>query len=371
MNSKRRIPFFILFIAGLLFFLFSCKKDFNPRDEYKDITLVYGLINPVDTLHYIRIHKAFLGPESVIVMAKEPDSSLYPVEDLDVRIFEINQRTGNRMPLNVRDTIVVGRKDTTGYFYAPDQRAYYFEKIFEKNSIGEYRPENDKIINIGIEVENKKTGKIVYAETTLVNSFNVKKPMKGTILDLDPEQVSSKFEWTNAKNGRMYDVHYTMRYREGRNAEPTNNYDTKTLNWHVGTHFAARTGNGTNQEEIFRFNPGAFYAQILRDVPYDTSVWRSPYVDVTLSIWCGSEDFYYYYNINRPQGLAQERPEYTNLKTKRYSEELGDYEELEGEAFGLFSSRIAQYIPIQLSTKMTMEYLPKTDRQFKGVVYQD
>jgi len=342
----------------------SCEKEFNPRDKYKDITIVYGLINPVDTFHYLRIHKAFLGPENIIIMAKEADSSLYPVEDLDVRVYFVDE-SGNSTKLTVRDTVIKNKEP--GNFYYPEQRAYYFEKIFEKTYSDEYK--RDDVIKI--EVKNNKTEKIVYAQTSLVNNFNVKAPLKNVALDISPKQNSSKFIWNNAKYGRIYDVYYTMRYREGNVNKPVNEFVKKSIVWHVGQHSSTKTGDGNEQTQNFNFNPGAFYAQIVRDIPYDDKVWRTPYDSVTLAIWCGSEDLYYYHNINKPGGVVQERPEFTNLKTKIYSEELGDYEELENEAFGIFTSRIVQYIPLHLSSEMTQKHLPETDRQFKSVVYTD
>ena len=38
----------------------SCSKDFKIDAPYKDITIVYGLLNISDTAHYVIIHKAFL-----------------------------------------------------------------------------------------------------------------------------------------------------------------------------------------------------------------------------------------------------------------------------------------------------------------------
>ena len=358
-------------ICAILLSLFSCEKEFNPRDKYKDITIVYGLINPVDTVHYIRIHKAFLGEESIIVMAKEPDSSLYPVEDIDVRIYEIKIDPTTKKRLDSTqlavDTKILEKDKDSGNFYYPKQRVYYFEKIFEKTTVyGEDFYTIDNIIKI--EVELKKTGKIVYAETSLVNSFNVTAPRKESMLNLKPDQVLSKFIWNNAKNGRIYDVYYTMYYGEGKDGDPANKYEKKSSTWHVGSHSALKTGDETLQTENFSYNPGAFYAHIIRDIPYNKNVWRRPYREVSLSIWCGSEDFYYYHNINDPsQGLLQERPEYTNMRTKIYSEELSAYKELENEAFGIFSSRIMQKISILLSDDMAMKYLPDDElvnRQF-------
>ena len=356
-------------ICAILLSLFSCEKELNPRDKCKDITIVYGLINPVDTVHYIRIHKAFLGPESIIVMAKEPDSSLYPVEDIDVRIYEIKIDPTTKKRLDsiqlAVDTKILEDKDSGAFYYDKGQRVYYFEKIFEKTIVyGEDFYTTNNIIKI--EVEHKKTGKITYAETSLVNSFNTTAPRKGSPLDLRPDQASSKFTWNNAKNGRIYDIYYTMRYREGQLAG--SDYEKKTLVWHVGSHSALKTGDETLQTETFSYNPGAFYAQIVRDIPSDINVWRCPYDTVQFTIWCGSEDLYYYHNINDPsQGLLQERPEYTNMKTKIYSEELGAYKELENESFGIFSSRIVKQMPLRLSSDMVMKYLPATNRQFKSV----
>ena len=355
MKNKYLILCFTAVCAVLLWLLPSCEKEFNPRDEYKDITIIYGLINPVDSIHYIRINKAFLGPESIIVMAKNPDSSTYPVEDIDVRIYEVTPN-GNSTQLTVGTTII-HNKDS-GYFYYPDQMVYYFEKTFDKKTDN----------TIKIEVEHKKTGKIVYAQTSVVNAFNVYTPRAETQPNFDPEQTVMKFEWDNAKNGKIYDVYYTMYYREG-SVPDFSVFRKDSVVWHMGTYSAAQTGNGSSQVEIFQFNPGAFYSQVAKKVPYNTSLWRSPYSTVKFAIWCGSEELYYYHNINSPsQGLAQERPEYTNLKTKVYSEELGAYQELEDEAFGLFSSRIVQYVPLYLSDKMWREYLPGIDRQFTGVV---
>ena len=364
--KNRLLTLFAIAICAIFPALSSCEKEFNPRDKYKDITIVYGLVNPVDTVHYLRIHKAFLGPENILLMAKEPDSSLYPIEALDVRVYDVDEKgNSTRLPVRIEE---IDNKDTTGYFYATTHRVYCFEKIFEKTLFGDYK--RDDIIKI--EVENKKTGKIVYAQTSIVNNFNVTAPRENLALDLDPKKTSSKFTWHNAKYGRIYDVYYTMRYREGRHDKPSSDYERKTIVWHVGSYSARNTGNGgSEQTQNFSFNPGAFYAQIVRDIPYDEGLWRTPYDSVSVSIWCGSEDLYYYHNINRPGGVVQERPEYTNLKTKIYSEELGKYQEVEGEAFGIFTSRNVQYIPIHLSSDMTGKHLPGIDRQFKGVAFQD
>ena len=344
--------------ASLLFLTFSCQKEFDPRDKYKDITIVYGLINPLETTHYIRIGKAFLTSGSIVEIAQNPDSSNFPVEDIDVRIYEITPN-GTSAQLIVGDTIFYNKD--TGVFYASEQRLYYFKKKFDVQHL-----EN----TIKIEIEHKKTGKIVYAETPLVNNFKVMSPMPEQPFDFSLYNSTRLFRWNNAKNGRIYDFYYTMYYREGRNIDPFGVWEIDSMTWHVGTYSASKTGNEKEQIETFQFNSAAFYVQVQKDVAYDTSLWRAPYQKAKITFWCGGEDLYYYHNINDYQDLPPDAPEYTNLKTKIYSEELGDYIELENEAFGIFSSRIVQSDNILLSDNMVRNYLPNTtyvNRQFKPV----
>ena len=373
MKNNYLILCFTGICALLLSLLTSCEKEFNPRDKYKEITIVYGLINLADEVHYIRIHKAFLGPGDIIIMAQNPDSTMYPEEDLDVRFYEvICDPDGNRKDSVQFTGDNVGIKEISNKedgLFSQKQKAYYFKKKFEKKQQqGEDYYSSDNIIKI--EIEHKKSGKIVYAETPLVNSFYVTSPMTGTPLNLDPSKTASKFIWENAKNGRIYDVYYTMRYREGNKADSI--WKKDSLVWHVGSHSASKTGNENTQTENFQFNPGAFYAQIQKVIIRDTSLWRTPYDSVKVALWCGSEVLYYYHNVNDPsQGVAQERPEFTNMKTKISSAELGGYQEVENEAFGIFTSRMVQYRWLHLSAEMTQIHLPATDRQFKSVIIED
>jgi hypothetical protein len=283
--------------------MLSCEKEFNPRDKYKDITIVYGLINPLETTHYIRISRAFFAPESVTIVAQNPDSSNFPVEDIDVRIYEITPG-GNSTQLTVGDTII-HNKDT-GYFYAQEQRAYYFRKKFDLKNLDN---------TIKIEVEHKKTGKIVYAETPLVNDFDILLPRPGMRMNINPHSTSMRFEWNNAKNGRIYDAYYTLYYREGHYADSSDVWEKDSIVWHVGSHSAQTTGDGGLQIETFSFNSTWFY-DLVREIKYDESVWRRPYMQAKLAIWCGSEDMYYYNVINGTPRPTPDVPEYTNLKAK-------------------------------------------------------
>jgi LEA14-like dessication related protein len=345
--------------------LASCEKQFNPRDKYKDITVVYGLINPEDTVHYLRINKAFLGDESIIIMAQNPDSSTYPVNDIDVRVYEDSYRLSGSCPFFF-DTILEKSHELTvetkmmdkytGVFY-PKQRVYYFTKIFD---LPYNEPEN--VVNkIRVEITNNKTGKITYGETQIINTWKIESPMPGSRPNFNPSLAAMQFKWKNANHGRIYDVYYTIHYTEAHYGEKdTTKFQRKSLTCHLGSYTAPKTGDVcTTTSEVFSFSPSSLYSEIIKTIPYDESVWRLPNAIAEVSIWCGSEDMYYYNNINDPSsGWIQDRPEYTNLKTKLDSVNLSN------ESFGLLSSRLIQKVNVALSNDMIIKYLPETGRQF-------
>jgi len=67
----------VFLLLFLLLILSACNDDFPINSEWKDITIVYGLLNASDTVQYIKINKAFLGEGDVYAMAREADSIQY------------------------------------------------------------------------------------------------------------------------------------------------------------------------------------------------------------------------------------------------------------------------------------------------------
>jgi hypothetical protein len=79
---RRFFPLLFVF-----FFLWSgCKNDIDLLADYKNVIVTYGLLDPADTAHYIRISKVFLGPGNALVFAQNPDSIGFPIGTVDVKI---------------------------------------------------------------------------------------------------------------------------------------------------------------------------------------------------------------------------------------------------------------------------------------------
>ena len=76
-----------IFITIISLFIFSCETDFEVIGEWEDHTIVYGLINPVDPVQYIRVQRSFLGELPADSMAQITDSIYY--EEAIVNLYEI------------------------------------------------------------------------------------------------------------------------------------------------------------------------------------------------------------------------------------------------------------------------------------------
>ena len=83
------ILFSIILFGGVQ----SCSTDVDINAPWKDITVVYGLLNQNDNIHYIKVNKAFLGDASAYEMAAISDSVNY--QDIIVNLYKIKTSNGD------------------------------------------------------------------------------------------------------------------------------------------------------------------------------------------------------------------------------------------------------------------------------------
>ena len=117
------LSYFVLSFA--LTFLISCSEEINLNGDFKETAVVYGLLDHADSLHFVKITRAFIGPGNPIELAKIPDSNYF--DQVDVTVSEyVNDLLTRTWVL--KDT-VVHNKDIDGAFYAPEQKVYYFQTL--------------------------------------------------------------------------------------------------------------------------------------------------------------------------------------------------------------------------------------------------
>ncbi|NCC72490.1 MAG: DUF4249 family protein [Sphingobacteriia bacterium] len=293
---------FFLLLLTLIFVLPSCETDVELDAEWKEITVVYGLLNQLDSTHYLRINKAFLGGDA-LQMAKIPDSSGYR-NNLEVTLEGWD--SGEKVQTITLDTTTVDNKDS-GMWYNPYMVAYKGAGVLDPGF--QYR----------LKIKNVLSGHEVSSVTNLIHDFFIKKPVAGGRLTLF-RGFNTAFSWSNGKNARRYEPLLRFYYYE----IPSGSTDTtlKHIDWYLST-ITSNNLQGEGEVEISFGNDG-FYDFVKNVLEKESFEGKRLCGTVDFIISAGGDEYDTYMRVNGPSySLVQDRPEYTNIQN----------------GLGLFSSR--------------------------------
>jgi hypothetical protein len=283
----------LLVIALLLPLAFSCNNKLTVTADWKDITVVYGLLNQNDSVHYVKITKAFLGEGNALVFAKEPDSSNYP-DKLDVRMEEWNGQT--LVKTFTFDTVTLTNKEAgDSIFYFPDQLMY---RTFGKlNQDCTYK----------FFIHNKATNKDVTAKTVLVKKFGIEKPLSLGSATFDTAK-KNEAKWSSAVNGRRYQLLIRFHYTEMTATDTTQQY----ADWIVFSGKESISLDGSETMDVLY--PGiGFYQNLGNKIPVKSGVSRlAGKVDFIFTV--AADDLNTYMEVTAPStSIVQEKPSFTNI----------------------------------------------------------
>lgn len=287
------MKFFTGFITAIFsFIVISCSTDFDITADWKDITIVYGLLNQNDSIHYIKINKAFLGESNALVMAQNSDSSSYG-NNIDVRLEEWS----NGFHINTLnfDTTTIFNK-LPGDFYYPNQILYKTKANLNNSSVY-------KLI-----IYNKITKKTISSQTALIKPFTIEKPnplQQINFASINPLEV----KWNSAINGKLYQI--TIRFYYIETDLVTNISTQKYVDWILGS----KTSNNSLGGEVLTlsYNGESFFENISHKIPINPNVKRFE-GKVEFIFTVAGEDFNTYMELNKPvSSIVQEKPQYTNI----------------------------------------------------------
>ena len=287
----------ILFIAVIALLLYSsCKTDFDINAEWKDITVVYGLLNQKESIHYVKINKAFLGNGNALIMAQNPDSSSYN-NNLEVWVEEWKNNSQSSS-WNLDTTTVYDKEP--GVFYSPRQVLYKFTAQLDTlDGNTEYR----------LYIRNKQTGKVISSKTPLVHNFSITKPslyQPAVFHSLNSIQV----KWATAQNGKLYQADIRFNYWE--KDITTGDSLKKSLDWNIGV---VKADGAVGTEMITNYYGNSFFKYLGDKIPHSNNIIRYVAVpNVEFIFYVAADDLCTYMEVNAPStGINQEKPEYTNI----------------------------------------------------------
>ena len=323
---------YLLRCASVAFLLAACTPVVELNAPYKDVTVVYGMLNHQADTNFVKIYRGFQSdkPGAVFLDAQNPDSIYYKIEDIDVFLLEYKDtvRT-SRDPIKFAVTHNF-RRDSGFFYYDKERIIYYTTAPLDK----------DKIYKI--QIKNKKNGNITEGKTELVGDF--KTTINSSTFDMLRESASVNY--TEAKNARHYFFSINFIYFEV--SKSTNKVlKIGKISRNISPAIGEKVELSSSLEPIKRFSP-SFYDDIAGRLKEDPSVTRyigTPGNGACIEIegWAANEYLVNYLLSNKPTStFIQINVKYTNLTSK------------DGLAFGVISSR-ARLTPRVFQTSQTSE----------------
>jgi len=314
-----------LLVLSLIALLTSCDNDLKIIADWKAVPALYGILNAQDSVHYIKLNKAFLGQGDVMMMAQEFDSLHFSVDQVGIRLLEkeegdvpsqngANWQTRNTYELEPTNEFV----RPEGVFSSPTQTIYKTTAPLDEDfyyALEVYRKSNDTII--------AQTDGLI----PILSPLSVINPNTYSPLVILPNSYVPKVEWRSVSGGKMYELSMRFNYMEFPISGAS---DTlfKSIEINYPSIFSIDTDGGDNMSYPLSYDQ--FLGFIAANIPDDPLVRRlvvgfdsSPIgtgvsikhacLDFTLS--AAGEDLATYLLLNEnSNSLVLDRPEYSNIE---------------------------------------------------------
>ena len=308
--------FILLLYLPLFAFLFSCSTDVDLFAEYKEVPIIYGVLDATADTNFVKITRALYIQGNAYHAAVNPDSSNYPGK-LDARIIEYCN--GDSIREIMLDTITLHNKQQ-GIFYAPDQKLYYITEPLNWNGVNNRYSYELKVV---------LPERTLTTTTPVVGNRNFE--IQSLAVNFSKEyfgMVPRRFLFFPATNATFYDFSMSFTFLEQR--DPDGDSVPRTMNWNVGTFMeSSLSGNMDGEAYILSYRPETFYERLEEFIGGDTNViGLKRYIEdypVEITIAAGGEKLRQYIYENDPSnGFVGGDNEFTLID----------------DGYGVFSSRM-------------------------------
>lgn len=237
----------VLGLLAVVGFISSCSNDFELTADWKDIPVVYGFLSVQDSVHYIRVEKAFIDPtQSALDIAKKADS-LYYGDNILVQLERVNKHETIILQRVNGDEEGIPREE--GIFANSPNILYKFEL-----------PETNKLEGgeqVRLTVNRGDSKEVVSTETTLLDSRDFFGGAPGNPIHFETNR-NAKFRWRIDEHSYLFDLKIKVHIEESDPNDPTV-FIPKTLEWVIKSNIEREEGNDTNRqysikgEEFYKF----------------------------------------------------------------------------------------------------------------------
>jgi hypothetical protein len=290
----------LAFIVAVLL-MSSCDVEFSPNASWKEVPVVYCLLDQDDDTSWVRVEKCYLSDGDIYSPARISDSINYPEGSIQVSLI-VFDTLGNRI-----DSIPFSyttRNHFAGNFANEEQPLYY--SVAPLDSTRRYQ----------LRVRHTSDGELIAMSADTiplicqVKSTIIRKPSvtympdgtpRGQFAFYDPHSTCS-IEWDTLRFGRRYQPVVRFYY----------SVDGDTS--YVDLHAPYTVSKGTTPTLSVKYSRYAFLADLKSKLQNDPSTKKYlKMVDLYLTV--SSEDYNAYVSsLNAGTSISQGREPYTNIE---------------------------------------------------------
>ncbi len=291
----------------------SCSNEVDINDDYKEISIVYGLLDQSESRHFVKLTKAFQTEGNVYLAAADQANSQYDPNDVEMWLEEYSINGGfiKSIPM---DTVLITKKDS-GAFYFPNQLVYATKEGVKLSQNKEYR----------LKAKIKSSGNVVEASTKIIDDFNIDKPISLVKYADFSGNYSHNVQFYSPEKGKLYQLVIRFFYTE---VEPSGQQTSHFVDWKLNKEKSKTTKGGEKMN--FEFMGVSFYDNLAATIePAENGLKRwADSLDYIINV--ADENFTIYMDVNSPStSIVQDKPAYSNI----------------ANGFGIFASRYQKIRP--------------------------
>ncbi|MFT5513799.1 MAG: hypothetical protein ACI8SE_002209 [Bacteroidia bacterium] len=295
-------------IIGFIVILFNgCDNSLNVTADWKEIPIVYGLLNPSASVNYIRINRAYLNQEGdAISYGAVADSINF--EDLTVSLVEIrNGIEGNTINFTKVDGDTIGLPKDPGVFAQSPNILYRTNYDIKATDFA-------NLYNYELVIVNNNSNKVYRSKANMVGDSEILSPLRENDPRFNIDDDTNRYIYIiyrEAPQAKMYDCVIRFRYKEYEKTNPSQ-VRIDSVDWQVFSRKETIRLRGYEEQQT-NVRSYLFYDFLSSAMEADPNIERVP-IDMGFFLYAAGEDMYTYIEVNQPSiGIVQKKPEFTNI----------------------------------------------------------
>ena len=209
---------FLLMLTPALFL--ACRQDLDLTGPYEETTVVYGLFDIQDSVHFLRIQRGYIdSAESALIIARNPDSIYYPDGALEVVLTDGS--SGARYTLERISAEEAGIVKKEGLFANSAYPLYRLRATLNDSS------------RYTLQITDAGRGRSVSAQTSFLGPFKLFVPAEGYLLNWSgDEREIITLSWQHSRKAGIYDMRIRFWYSE---TDSLGRSEQKEIQWKMFT----------------------------------------------------------------------------------------------------------------------------------------